>query len=83
MAIVTVISFERLARLLDSAATLLRPGVFSVRLGLCVLSWGLEGLSLYLIAQEVGVGISLATGNRHLRHCGAGRRAVVPARRTG
>jgi len=54
--------FERLARLLDSAATLLRPGVFLFGLGLGVLSWGLEGLSLYLIAQEVGVGISLATG---------------------
>ena len=54
--------FERLARLLDSAAALMRPGWFLFGLGLGVLSWGLEGLSLYLIAQEVGVGISLATG---------------------
>ena len=54
--------FERLARLLDSAATLLRPGYFLFGLGLGVLSWGLEGLSLYWIAREVGVGISLGTG---------------------
>jgi uncharacterized membrane protein YbhN (UPF0104 family) len=53
---------ERLARLLDSAATLLQPGVFLFGLGLGVLSWGLEGLSLYLIARDIGVGISLVTG---------------------
>ena len=54
--------FERLARLLDSAAVLLRPGYFLFGLGLGVLSWALEGLSLYLIAQDVGVRISLETG---------------------
>ena len=53
---------EQLARLLDSAATLLRPGWFLFGLGLGVLSWGLEGFSLYWITQEVGVGISLGTG---------------------
>ena len=54
--------FDRLARLLDSAATLLRPGYFLFGMSLGVLSWGLEGLSLYLIADNLGVGISLATG---------------------
>jgi uncharacterized protein (TIRG00374 family) len=54
--------FERLARLLDSAAELLRPRYFLFGLGLGVLSWGLEGLSLYLIARDVGVGIGLETG---------------------
>ena len=52
----------QLARLLDSAAVLLQPGYLLFGLSLGVLSWGLEGLSLYLIAQEVGVGISLETG---------------------
>ena len=54
--------FDRLARLLDSAATLLRPGYLLFGISLGVLSWGLEGLSLYLIADNLGVGISLATG---------------------
>ena len=54
--------FDRLARLLDSAATLLRPGYLLFGMSLGVLSWGLEGLSLYLIADNLGVGISLATG---------------------
>jgi uncharacterized protein (TIRG00374 family) len=54
--------FERLARLLDAAATLLRPSYLLFGLGLGVLSWGLEGLSLYLIAGDIGVGISLVTG---------------------
>jgi uncharacterized membrane protein YbhN (UPF0104 family) len=54
--------FDRLARLLDSAAVLLRPGYLLFGLSLGVLSWGLEGLSLYLIAQDVGVGVSLETG---------------------
>ncbi|MCC8994997.1 MAG: flippase-like domain-containing protein [Candidatus Contendobacter sp.] len=54
--------FERLARLLDSAVVLLRPGYFLFGMGLGVLSWGLEGLSLYLIADSLGIGISLATG---------------------
>ena len=54
--------FDRLARLLDSAAVLLRPGNFLFGLGLGVLSWGLEGLSLYLIARGVGVELSLAAG---------------------
>ncbi|MCB1778072.1 MAG: flippase-like domain-containing protein [Candidatus Competibacteraceae bacterium] len=53
---------ERLARLLDSAAALLQPGYLLLGLGLGVLSWGLEGLALYWIAQDIGVGISLATG---------------------
>ncbi len=52
----------QLARLLDSAAVLLRPGYLLFGLSLGVLSWGLEGLSLYWIAQEVGVGVSLETG---------------------
>lgn len=52
----------QLARLLDSAVVLLRPGYLLFGLSLGVLSWGLEGLSLYWIAQEVGVGISLETG---------------------
>jgi len=53
----------QLARLLDSAAVLLRPGYLLFGLSLGVLSWGLEGLSLYLIAQNVGVvGVSLETG---------------------
>jgi uncharacterized protein (TIRG00374 family) len=54
--------FDRLAQLLDSAAVLLRPRYLLFGLSLGVLSWGLEGLSLYWIAQEVGVGISLETG---------------------
>jgi len=54
--------FGQLARLLDSAAVLLRPGYLLFGLSLGVLSWGLEGLSLYLIAQEVGVGVSLEMG---------------------
>jgi uncharacterized membrane protein YbhN (UPF0104 family) len=54
--------FDRLARLLDSAAVLLRPGYLLFGLSLGVLSWGLEGLSLYWIAQEVGVRISVETG---------------------
>lgn len=54
--------FERLARLLDSAAVLLRPGYLLFGLGLGVLSWGLEGFSLYLLAHDVGIGIGLATG---------------------
>jgi uncharacterized protein (TIRG00374 family) len=54
--------FDRLARLLDSAAVLLQPGYLLFGLSLGVLSWGLEGLSLYLIAQDVEVGVSLATG---------------------
>ncbi len=54
--------FDRLARLLDSAAVLLRPGYLLVGLSWGVLSWGLEGLSLYWIAQEVGVRISVGTG---------------------
>ncbi|MGB5064375.1 MAG: lysylphosphatidylglycerol synthase transmembrane domain-containing protein [Candidatus Competibacter sp.] len=54
--------FDRLARLLDSAAVLLRPGYFLFGLGLGVLSWGLEGLSLYLIARDVGVGVGVETG---------------------
>lgn len=54
--------FDRLARLLDSAAVLLRPGYLLFGMGLGVLSWGLEGLSLYLIAVDVDVAISLATG---------------------
>ena len=52
----------QLARLLDSAAVLLQPGYLLFGLSLGVLSWGLEGLSLYWIAQEVGVRVSLATG---------------------
>ena len=53
----------QLARLLDSAAVLLRPGYLLFGLSLGVLSWGLEGLSLYWIAQEVGVvGVRLETG---------------------
>ncbi len=55
--------FGQLARLLDSAAVLLRPGYLLFGLSLGVLSWGLEGLSLYWIAQEVGVvGVRLETG---------------------
>jgi len=54
--------FGQLARLLDSAAVLLRPGYLLFGLSLGVLSWGLEGLSLYWIAQAVGVGVSLETG---------------------
>ncbi|MDG4554652.1 MAG: lysylphosphatidylglycerol synthase transmembrane domain-containing protein [Candidatus Competibacter sp.] len=54
--------FDRLARLLGSATELLRPGYFSFGLGLGVLSWGLEGLSLSLIARDVGVGVSVETG---------------------
>lgn len=54
--------FGQLARLFDSAAVLLRPSYLLFGLSLGVLSWGLEGLSLYWIAQEVGVGISLETG---------------------
>lgn len=54
--------FERAARLLDSAAVLLRPGYLLFGLGLGVLSWGLEGFSLYLLARDSGVGLSLATG---------------------
>lgn len=54
--------FDRLARLLDSAAVLLQPGSFLFGMRLGVLSWGLEGLSLYLIAHDLGIGISLATG---------------------
>ena len=55
--------FDRLARLLDSAAVLLRPGYFFLfGLGLGLLSWGLEGLSLYLIARDIGVELSLAAG---------------------
>lgn len=40
-----------------------REAVFA-GLGLGVLSWGLEGLSLYLIARDIGIGIgvSLAAG---------------------
>jgi uncharacterized protein (TIRG00374 family) len=42
---------------------LLRPGYLLFGLSLGVLSWGLEGLSLYWIAQEVGVvGVRLETG---------------------
>jgi uncharacterized membrane protein YbhN (UPF0104 family) len=56
-------SLDRLARLLDSAAVLLlRPGHFLFGLGLGLLSWGLEGLSLYLIARDMGVELSLAAG---------------------
>jgi len=54
--------FDRLARLLDSAASLLRPGYFLFGLGLGVLSWGLEGLSLYLITRDIGIELSLAAG---------------------
>ncbi|MFO1423821.1 MAG: lysylphosphatidylglycerol synthase transmembrane domain-containing protein [Candidatus Competibacteraceae bacterium] len=54
--------FDRLARLFDSAATLLRPGHFLFGLGLGVLSWGLEGLSLYLITRDIGIELSLAAG---------------------
>ncbi len=54
--------FDRLARLLDSAGVLMRPGYFLFGLGLGVLSWGLEGLSLYLIARDIGIGVSLAAG---------------------
>ncbi|MDG4595306.1 MAG: lysylphosphatidylglycerol synthase transmembrane domain-containing protein [Candidatus Contendobacter sp.] len=54
--------FDRLARLFDSAAMLLRPGHFLFGLGLGVLSWGLEGLSLSLIARDIGVELSLAAG---------------------
>jgi uncharacterized membrane protein YbhN (UPF0104 family) len=54
--------FDRLARLLDSAAALLRPGYLLLGLSLGVLSWGLEGLALYWIAQDIGIGINLATG---------------------
>ncbi|MCB1765815.1 MAG: flippase-like domain-containing protein [Candidatus Competibacteraceae bacterium] len=54
--------FERLARLLDAAATLLRPGSLLFGLSLGVLSWGLEGSALYWIAQDIGAGINLATG---------------------
>ncbi len=53
---------DRLARLLDSAAVLLRPSYLLFGLSLGVLSWGLEGLSLYLVAHDIGVGINLATG---------------------
>ncbi|MDG4552211.1 MAG: lysylphosphatidylglycerol synthase transmembrane domain-containing protein [Candidatus Contendobacter sp.] len=53
---------DRLARLLDAAAVLLRPGYFLFGLGLGVLSWGLEGFSLYLIARAIGVELSLAAG---------------------
>lgn len=53
---------DRLARLLDSATVLLRPGSFLFGMSLGILSWGLEGLSLYLIADNLGIGISLATG---------------------
>ena len=55
--------FDRLARLLDSAGMLLRPGYFFLfGLGLGLLSWGLEGLSLYLIARDIGIELSLAAG---------------------
>ena len=54
--------FDRLARLLDSAAVLLQPGSFLFGMSVGVLSWGLEGLSLYLIADSLRIGISLATG---------------------
>ena len=54
--------FERAARLLDAAAVLLRPGYLRFGLGLGVLSWGLEGFSLYLVARDAGVGLSVATG---------------------
>ncbi|MCB1921635.1 MAG: flippase-like domain-containing protein [Candidatus Competibacteraceae bacterium] len=54
--------FERLARLLDAAATLLQSGHLLFGLSLGVLSWGLEGLALYWIAQDIGAGINLATG---------------------
>lgn len=53
---------DRLARLLDSAAMLLRPSHFLFGLGLGVLSWGLEGFSLYLIARAIGVELSPAAG---------------------
>ncbi|MCB1780881.1 MAG: flippase-like domain-containing protein, partial [Candidatus Competibacteraceae bacterium] len=51
----------RLARLLDSAAALLRPAYLLFGLSLGIVSWGLEGLSLYLIAHDVGVEVTLAT----------------------
>lgn len=54
--------FDRLARLLDSAAALLRPGYLLFGLSLGVLSWGLEGLALYWIAGDIGVKINWATG---------------------
>ncbi|HCB15159.1 MAG TPA: TIGR00374 family protein [Gammaproteobacteria bacterium] len=53
--------FGRLARLLDSAAALLQPAYLLFGLSLGIVSWGLEGLSLYLIAHDVGVEVTLAT----------------------
>lgn len=53
---------ERLARLFESAAVLLRPGLLLFGLAIGVLGWGLEGLALYWIARDLGVPIALMTG---------------------
>ena len=44
------------------AASLGAVGYLLFGLGLGVLSWGLEGFSLYLVARDAGVGLSVATG---------------------
>lgn len=54
--------FDRLGRMLDSAAVLLRPRLFLFGLVLGMLAWGLEGVSLSLIARDEGVPITFAAG---------------------